>query len=156
MWQASEDLEVYKYRRRLPHWRMDGATYFVTWRLHGGQIDLAPQERSLVCTSLWHFEGKRYRLLGYVVMNDHVHAIVEPRYGYSLTAIVQTWKSFTAQTMQTKNGRRGEIWQDEYFDRIIRDDEELAAKLNYVATNPEKRWPGAEGYQWMWTCGGDV
>ena len=33
------------YRRKLPHWRTEGATYFVTWRLASEQSRLAPPER---------------------------------------------------------------------------------------------------------------
>jgi len=41
--------------------------------------------------------------------------------------------------MQRKHKRFGRIWQDEYFDRIVRDDEEFLQKLKYIAANPWKR-----------------
>jgi len=46
-----------RYRRRLPHWRNDEATYFVTWRLARGQAELDSDERDLVAGALTHFEG---------------------------------------------------------------------------------------------------
>jgi hypothetical protein len=61
--------EIYVYRRNLPHWRLAGATYFVTWRLAGGQSELSAEERSLVTRCLRHFDQKRYDLLAYVVMD---------------------------------------------------------------------------------------
>src|SRR5260370_2118378 len=36
-----EDLPLQVYVRHLPHWRQEGATYFVTFRLH----DSLPQEK---------------------------------------------------------------------------------------------------------------
>ena len=88
-------------------------------------------------------------------MNDHVHVVAEPYAGHRLTTIIQSWKSYAAYRLQAGCGRKGSIWQDEYFDRIIRDDAELAAKLEYIRTNPEKRWPGVGEYAWMWTCEAD-
>jgi putative DNA methylase len=88
-------------------------------------------------------------------MNDHVHVVAEPNSGYRLTTIIHSWKSYTARYLQAGNGRKGSIWQDEYFDRIIRDEAELVAKLEYIRTNPEKRWPGVGVYAWMWTYEGD-
>ena len=56
-------------------------------------------------------------------MNDHVHVVVKPAADYNLTAIVQSWKSYTTNRLQRAHGRSGRVWQREYFDRIIRDDE---------------------------------
>ena len=50
------------YRRNLPHLRMEGATYFVTWRLRREQPELAPAERSAIAAALRHYDGDRYRL----------------------------------------------------------------------------------------------
>jgi hypothetical protein len=76
------------YRRKLPHWRMERGVYFVTWRLGQDQADLMPAERGVVAEALLHFHNTRYRLAGYVIMNDHVHVIVEPGDAQRLEAIV--------------------------------------------------------------------
>ena len=143
-------MDVFRYQRRLPHWRSKGSTYFVTWRLYPGQQDLTAEERSLTSSCLDHFGNQRYRLLGYVVMNDHVHVAVEPFSGHRLTAIVQGWKSFTAHHIKSLSGRIGSIWQDESFDRIIRDERELVEKLEYIKSNPQKRWAEIRDYRWVW------
>src|SRR5438477_12201956 len=121
-----DDLLIY--RRRLPHWRLAGSTYFVTWRLASTQSELSPKERDLVVAALRHFEGERYELLAYVVMHDHIHLLATPLETYRLQEIVHSWKSFTANSLQRTSGRRGAVWQDEYYDRIVRDEEELLEK----------------------------
>lgn len=103
--------ELFIYRRYLPHWRVAGALYFVTWRLIPKIQDLTPDERNVVVAALRHFSGSRYRLLAYVVMNDHVHVLVEP-YTHALQSIVHTWKSFTTKSLQ-RCGRHGRVWQPE-------------------------------------------
>jgi REP element-mobilizing transposase RayT len=137
------------YRRFLPHWRTDGAMYFVTWRSKPGQSALTVDERDQVAHSLQYFNGARYELFAYVVMDDHVHVVVQPLPGFELERIVQAWKSLSTLSMQ-RGPRRGRVWRREYFDRIIRDDEEFAAKIEYVLGNAAKRWPGLEHYPWTW------
>jgi REP element-mobilizing transposase RayT len=137
------------YRHRLPHWRGDGATYFVTWRVAKNMSELKPEERSLVATTLRHFCGLRYRLDAFVIMNDHVHVLVSPFDGQSLESIVHSWKSFSAHELQRQGFRQGSVWQDEYMDRIVRDEAEFTEKARYIANNPWKRWPGLKDYEWL-------
>jgi putative transposase len=136
------------YFRRLPHWRIDGATYFVTWRLRS-RPDLSPAERTLVSDALRHFEGERYHLLAWVVMNDHVHVLVYPFPGCELKQLLHSWKSYTANQLQRRFGRPGRVWLDESFDRVVRDENELMQKLYYILNNPFKRWSEIQHYDWV-------
>ncbi len=141
--------ELTIYRRKLPHWRMPGAVYFVTWRLAKHQIILTSDERTIVMNGVKHFENQRYALHSYVVMDDHVHFLLLPLDGFSLHKIVHSWKSVTARTLVKKSGRRPPVWQREYFDRIVRDEDELMQKANYIAANPWNRWPCLPEYPWV-------
>jgi len=152
---ASASPSFWTYRRRLPHWRLRGATYFVTWRLKSGLSELTSAERDIVAAALHHFDGQRYRLRAYVVMNDHVHVLVEPKEGFELTNILHSWKSFTANQLQRKCGRHGAVWQDESFDRIVRDEDEFWEKRTYIYNNPWKRWPQLKEYRWVSLCQGE-
>ena len=51
--------DFYIYRRNLPHWRLTGSVYFVTWRVHEKQTELRPDERSSVASAIKHFDGQR-------------------------------------------------------------------------------------------------
>ncbi len=98
------------YRRKLPHWRQDQVTYFVTWRLARAREALDASERDLVVAALKSFDGQRYELAACVVMDDHVHALVRPLAGYQLKAILHSWKSFTAGQLQREHQRFGRVW----------------------------------------------
>jgi REP element-mobilizing transposase RayT len=141
--------ELTIYRRKLPHWRIQGSVYFVTWRLANNQSVLHPQERTLVLDAIKHFDGMRYDLFAYVVMDDHVHVIVSPLAGHPLQRIVHSWKSFTANQLRTLGERSAPVWQAEYFDRIVRDEDDLIQKANYILNNPAKRWPEIQDYPWV-------
>lgn len=137
------------YKLRLPHWRQTGATYFVTWRVHPLQSDLNPNERDIVVDVLGHFHSQRHWLYAYVVMNDHVHALVEPVAPYQLQQLIHSWKTYSVYRMRKETARRGPVWQREYFDRIVRGELEFQEKLAYIYGNPEKRWPGTTAYRWL-------
>ena len=142
--------EVLYYRRRLPHYQQADACYFVTWRLATGQPELDAFERDAVVSALRHFNGNRYELDAFVVMNDHVHVIVRCLNGHQLDQIIHSWKSFTTNTIQRTTLRKGALWQDESFDRVIRDDREFHETLKYIENNPTDRWPVITSYRWLY------
>lgn len=47
-------------------------------------------------------------------------------------------KSYTANECNQVLNRSGAFWQREYFDRIVRDRNDLARKISYVINNPVK------------------
>jgi putative DNA methylase len=100
--------------------------------------------------ALRNFDGDRYVLVGFVVMDDHVHVLVQPLKGIALEQILHSWKSFTARQFQRAGGRKGAVWQKESFDRIVRNEADLWEKAGYILANPSKRWPGISEYAWAW------
>lgn len=144
------DEQLRIYRRRLPHFRLPESTYFVTWRIRREQSDLEPRERTAVADSLRHFDAQRYTLFAWVVMNDHVHVVVAPKAEYQLEHLVHSWRSFTTRQLW-RLGRSGRIWQPEYMDRIVRDENELIRTVGYVMDNPWQRWPEIDDYHWVWS-----
>jgi len=68
-----------------------------------------------------------------------------------MESIVGGWKSYTTQELWKLHGRTGEVWQVEYFDRIVRNQEEFLEKARYILNNPMKRWPRLQDYRWVGT-----
>src|SRR5436190_14057676 len=73
-WMEEPELKVR--HRNLPHWRLDGSTYFVTFRVLAGELN--PEERELVFRHILSGDGKFYELLAVVVIPDHVHVVLRP------------------------------------------------------------------------------
>lgn len=48
-------------------------------------------------------------------------------------------------------GSAGPVWQEESFDRVVRDARGLVETLKYILDNPRRRWPGPAEYRWAWT-----
>jgi len=105
---------------------------------HGACWLRRPEIATLVQDALLHFDGARYRLLAWVVMPNHVHALVGTAPNFPLPGVVQSWKGFTARAANTLLGRKREFWHRDYYDRYIRDDTHLAAVVRYIDENPVK------------------
>jgi len=142
--------DIERYRRHLPHWRMDGATYFVSWHLHRGQVELAPAERDLVLRSLVYYNDKHFLLFAAVVLDDHVHMLLQPLAGHALEQIMHSRKGSTSRQLVREHGRTAPVWQGEYFDRIIRNEADFPEKYRYIVENPLRRWPEIREYRWLW------
>ena len=143
--------------RKLPHWTLQGATYFITFRTYqlpqtGMSVLLSVDEQKLVLSHIKEGDKKFYKLIAVVVMPDHVHLLLTPKDGYALSRAMKGIKGVSARQINSKrrgtdkNVRTdknvcstGSIWQDESFDRIIRNQKELDEKLNYMFINPVKR-----------------
>jgi REP element-mobilizing transposase RayT len=132
----SGDDDVRRRRRHLPHWTQSGATYFVTFRIRHGVLNMT--ERMAVLEHLRSGDAKYYSLTAATVMPDHAHALIEPLGEYSLERILKGIKGVSARIINDLRGAAGSIWQDESFDRIVRDQPELEEKLNYILNNARK------------------
>jgi len=96
------------------------------------------QIASLVEDSLLHFDRVRYRLSAWVVMPNHIHFLFIPSAGWELSSILHSIKSFTAQRANRILGKKGEFWQEDYFDRFIRDHHHFSTAVAYIENNPIK------------------
>ncbi len=99
----------------------------------------------IVTKALNHFDGERYDLIAWAIMPNHVHAVLRPYQGFELAGLLHSWKSYTANKANELLGRSGLFWQSEYYDHLIRDQEDFVHQVNYVLSNPVKAgladWP---------------
>jgi len=86
---------------------------------------------------------ERYELIAWVVMPNHVHAVVRPYKGHTLSRILHTWKSFTAHEAKKISAAEhldipcGEaFWQRESYDHLLRNETDLDRHVEYVIQNP--------------------
>ena len=135
-------------RRNLPHWRRNGATYFITFRVLCRELTSA--ERDLLHQHMLAGNGRFYDLVASVIMPDHVHLLLQPTRGYDLAHIMKGIKGASARQINSARDARGPLWQDESWDRLMRDEAEHHEKLKYMLDNPVKRGLIADGWDWPW------
>ena len=90
-------------------------------------------------------------------MPDHVHVLAQPlpRPGggvFNLAEILHSVKRHSARRINQLRGTQGPLWQDERYDRIIRDEAEFLEKWNYIRNNPVKAELASspEDYPWLY------
>jgi REP element-mobilizing transposase RayT len=69
----------------------------------------------------------------------------------ALASIMQSLKGWTARCCNLALGRRGEFWQHESFDRVIRNHAEWERVVNYVVNNPVKAGFVENWQDWKWS-----
>lgn len=163
------------YRRNLPHWEIPGSVYFITFRT-ADELALSDAAKDITFDSIKFHAGKKYKLYACVVMETHIHLILQPLLAqgsvpvkqgtqartpvppskddafYSLAQIMHSIKSYSAKRIQKLLNSKGSVWLDENYDRVVRDDKEYSEKLNYIVNNPAKAGlvEKPEDYKWLY------
>jgi adenine-specific DNA methylase/REP element-mobilizing transposase RayT len=103
----------------------------------------------LVADAVCHFDGARYKLHAWVVMPNHVHAVLTPKGPYTLSSILHSWKSFTANEANSILGRKGhQFWQRESYDHLVRNEDDFIRVCNYTLNNPVKAGLCQKAEEW--------
>ncbi len=147
---------MYDYRRMLPHYQKAGRALFVTF------CKLIPtpftsDARTAILQHCLRDDDQRYQLHAAVVMPEHVHLLVTPLqdeegWSYGLPAILKAIKGTSARSINKLLGSDGPVWQEESFDHVLRSQESLEEKLEYIRQNPVRRGLAKkpEDYRWLW------
>jgi hypothetical protein len=61
---------------------------------------------------------------------------------------MESWKKYTSRRINAMVSRRGMLWQNEYYDHLIRDEQEFARAVQYISDNPRKA--GLSGWRWVY------
>jgi len=187
------------YVRNLPHWRQDGATYFVTFNLADAlpgpkknelkamrrewELRHPPPRDQATWTAyartvfekvekwvdsgygrcwfrqfpyaaelkraILHYHETRYEIGCFAVMPNHCHLVIRPFESHELEDEVGSLKSVTARFVGRAESLSGGLWQQESYDRIIRDEEHLYRVVQYIGANPRRAGLPRELW-WRW------
>ena len=139
---------------------LPGTIYFITKatleRLENGVsykagVLLTDGVPEIITGSLKWLEEQDYlELLAYTIMPDHIHLLFKLKEKESLSKVLQKFGSFTGRQICLKLDRPGGIWQEGYYDRAIRDEEELQRAFAYILNNPIKAGYVTDLIDWPW------
>lgn len=104
----------------------------------GSCIMREPKCAQIVQDALIYLDQKRYELLAWVVMPNHVHFLARFHQGQTLAAALHSLKSYTSNELKKIHPELDAIWQKESFDRYIRNEEHYLKTVNYIHENPCK------------------
>ena len=122
---------------------------------HGACWLRRPDCAQVVQDALLHFDGDRYRIIAWVVMPNHVHALFQTVDGWSMNSVVGSWKTFTANAIgrivRHSDTPLPHVCHPEFWDRFIRDQNHFASALDYIHNNPVKAGLAAHPEDWPWS-----
>ena len=110
-----------------------------------------PAVADIVRDALQWGDGQRYALHAWVVMPNHVHTLFTPLVGRALSAILHSWKSYTAHEANRLLGRQGPFWQEDYYDRFVRDVVHFHRAVSYIENNPVSAGLCDSPAAWPWS-----
>jgi len=146
----------YRYRRRLPHLQRDERAVFITFATARRWL-LPPAARDIVLQCCLTHHGNQYELFTVVVMPDHAHLVLSPLrrpdgWCWCLPEIMHAIKGASARRINQLLGRKGAVWQQESFDHVLRSDESLDQKIEYICHNPVRAGLVSlpDQYPWLW------
>ena len=88
--------------------------------------------RAIVAPENW----QQARLLAWVLMPDHWHALVELRDRTPLSKVIQELKANSARKLLAAQPDIGPIWARAFHDRALRRDDDVVAAARYLIMNP--------------------
>ena len=149
-----------EYRRNLPHIQAEDRALFVTfctWR----RWILPESVRMRILGHCLFDNGRRLWMHGAIVMPDHVHLVFTPFARtfrgdtFGLAEIMNGIKGASAHSTNRNLHRVGHVWQDESFDHLLRCDESIEAKVDYICQNPVRKGlvTNESEYPWTWREG---
>ena len=92
----------------------------------------------MVEDALRHFDGDRYRLLGFVIMPNHVHILASFPNKAGMLAQCRSWKQYTAAKIHRLTGGSGRFWRQDSLDHLVRHEAQFRRLVHYLKQNPVK------------------
>ena len=144
---------------RLPDYDYSrGGAYFVTlcaWQHKCFFAEIVDGERQLsavgqIAHQTWEWLGDQYdhvQLDEWVVMPNHLHGIIVINEGRnakagglkSLGRLIGAFKTVSTKRINELRHSLGSVvWQRNYYERVIRNEHELAGTREYIVNNPMK------------------
>src|SRR5579863_8849374 len=94
--------------------------------------------------------SREYNLHSFVVMANHIHLLITPH--VAVARMMQSLKRFTARECNKVLGLTGKpFWQDESYDRLVRDKTEFKRIVCYVEMNPVNAGLAASPEDFPWS-----
>lgn len=137
-------------RHAVPHWVETGALFHI-----GIAVDREKQRTELTADSIagslldsaeFYEANQRWYITVFLLMPDHLHALLSFPRDEAMSRIIGEWKHFQAR-------EHGIIWQDGYFDHRLRGGRARRTNVceNQLHSAKSRRgWLCADAAEWPW------
>jgi putative transposase len=144
---------MHKHLRRLERVWAERPIYFITTCTFKRRRLLASKMIAKILIDEWQHSHDRHgwAIGRYVIMPDHVHFFCSAELdAKTLPRFVQAWKQWTSKRMAREVNLPGTVWQEEFFDHVLRSSESYSQKWDYVKENPVRAGLAKRSDEWPW------
>lgn|SRR5574341_764176 len=143
--------------KKIKHYTELGHAHFITLVVNKRIPVFSNSETAIKAVQAIEFYQKNFgiKILGFVIMPDHLHLIAWPQGAKSPEEFVRDFKKYLAKGIldlltpsektkfllgrPQKRNHRFQIWQKDYYDFNIYNQDILSEKLNYIHYNPVRK-----------------
>ncbi|MDD3647090.1 MAG: transposase [Candidatus Dojkabacteria bacterium] len=142
------------FKKQPPRLYENNSSYFLTFNTYmRNNILIAKGVPEILIDSL-NFQSRSpdLRLMAHVILNDHLHLMIDCNDARRISMFLKRFKSYTAKQIKNLLGiDRKIIWQRGSYDHVIRDDEDFDNHLDYIHYNPVKHGFVKKPEEWKWS-----
>jgi putative transposase len=141
-----------------------GLVHFVTYSTFHRRrlLDTEPTRNIVVETLQKSLSSHGGKCVGFVVMPNHVHALVYGDEAFRISLFMQAWKKtssyrikqFLQREMKPYVGylhAEDPVWLPRFYDFLVDSDEKLNEKLEYMHSNPVEAGLAEKASAWKWS-----
>lgn|SRR5487761_1393961 len=125
--------------------------HFITFSCYRRKSFLGSPESRSTFEAIFEETRRKYALLvlGYVVMPEHVHLLVDEPASNPLSLALQVLKQRTSRKIDRAEARQ--FWQSRYYDFNVWSGKKSMEKLRYMHRNPVARGLVFRPEDWAWS-----
>ncbi len=138
---------------RKPRFLQDGACYHVTARANRREfILIEPKIKEQLVEVILRARRKfGFELLNYCIMSNHIHLMIQPKSGTSLSRIMQWILSVFAMGFNRRFGYVGHVWYDRFHSSVLSSFVQSLRTFLYIADNPLRAGMVARAGEYLWS-----
>lgn len=100
--------------------------------------------------TLFHHSFKIIKPHAYTILPDHIHFIINSN-KYSISDLIHNFKITYSRRFRDKFNINGKIWQNRYWDHLIRDENDKNKHLDYIHWNAVKHGLSKNPKDWQYS-----
>jgi REP element-mobilizing transposase RayT len=134
---------------KTPSWVEDGAVFHIRIRCAAGNpvvLTRPAAANALLASADFYVAKGRWFVHLFLLMPDHLHALLSFPQEQVMSRIVSDWKHFQCKQL-------GVVWQEIFFDHRIRNGAEYLEKAAYIRHNPVVKGLCEAPEEWPWFIG---
>ena len=134
-----------KLYHEVPGWVEPGSVFHIRMKIHSGSRPFINNSiaENVIDSVIFYNEKMKWHSHLFLLMPDHVHALLSFPRGKGMSSTIRDWKRFHTKHNKIK-------WQGNYFDHRIRNEDEFVEKASYIRMNPVRAGLCEKVDDWPW------